>query len=653
VVDAVNCAVEIQRDLAERNAELPYNRQMQFRIGVNLGDVIEEEGRIYGDGINIAARVESLSAAGGICISGRAYDQVANKLGLEYENLGEHQVKNISTPIRVYRVLSYPGAAAHRVVQAKETLGRRWRKIVISAAVVVVVVGMLGIWQFYIRSPAIEPASVGKMAFPLPDKPSIAVLPFNNMSDDPKQEYFSDGMTEDLITDLSKISGLFVIARNSVFTYKGKPVKIGQVAEDLGVRYVLEGSVRRSGDQIRINAQLIDATTGGHLWADRYDGKMDNIFALQDDITKKIVAALEVKLTDKEETQKNGKETDNLEAYDAFLQGWNYYRRNTPKDWANAISRFEKAIELDPDYCRAHAAIALIYWRHTRTSRFELRDPELGITYEEAIMRACEYLQLSSRKPTSIYYRVEASMALYRRQYEKAISATEHAIDLDPNDIDGIYNMAFILMAAGKLDRAVDLIKKGMRLDPHNIGQPLYLLGMAHFARGQLKKAVSMIERALAHNPKLPRPAPILPAALALLDQESEAQTALEDFRTSRPYYFNFRSIMFYFPFQDPVVLDRLANGIRKAGLLAPKFTYYKFLPEYMLDEAEIGELLFGRKVEIARYQRGDSNLIERTGDGKAIIRPAWETHGDILDSSQSRIEDGMICDQWKTSTSG
>jgi len=648
VVDAVNCAVEIQRDLAERNAELLYNRQMQFRIGVNLGDVIEEEGRIYGDGINIAARVESLSAAGGICISGRAYDQVANKLGLEYENLGEHQVKNISTPIRVYRVLSYPGAAAHRVVQAKETLGRRWRKIVISAAVVVVVVGMLGIWQFYMRSPAIEPASVGKMAFPLPDKPSIAVLPFNNMSDDPKQEYFSDGMTEDLITDLSKISGLFVIARNSVFTYKGKPVKIGQVAEDLGVRYVLEGSVRRSGDQIRINAQLIDATTGGHLWADRYDGKMDNIFALQDDITKKIVAALEVKLTDKEETQKNDKETDNLEAYDAFLQGWNYYRRSTPKDWANAISRFEKAIELDPDYGRAHAAIALIYWRHTRTSRFEIRDPELGITYEEAIMRACEYLQLSSRKPTSIYYRVEASMALYRRQYEKAISAAEHAIDLDPNDIDGIYNMAFILMAAGKLDRAVDLIKKGMRLDPHNIGQPLYLLGMAHFARGQLENAVSMIERALAHNPRLPRYAPILPAALAQLGQENDAQVALEEFRKSWPYSFGFRSIMFNSPFQDPVVLDRLANGIRKAGLLAPMFIYYKFLPEYMLDEEEIGELLFGRKVEIARYQRAYTNLIERTGDGKAIISSPWYTYGDIIDSSQSWIEDGMICDQWK-----
>ena len=198
-VDAVNCAVEIQRDLAERNAELPYERKMEFRIGVNVGDVVEEDDRIYGDGVNIAARVEGLAEAGGICISGRAYDQVGNKFGLEYEDLGEHNVKNITRPIRVYRVLSYPGAAAHRVVQAKETLGRRWRKIILSsAAVAVVVVVVFGVWQFYMRRPSVEPASVDKMAYPLPDKPSIAVLAFDNMSGDPKQDYLGDGIAEDI-----------------------------------------------------------------------------------------------------------------------------------------------------------------------------------------------------------------------------------------------------------------------------------------------------------------------------------------------------------------------------------------------------------------------------------------------------------------------
>ena len=315
VVDAVNCAVEIQRELAERNAALPDNRKMQFRIGVNLGDVIDEDGRIYGDGVNIAARVESLAEAGGICISGRAHDQVENKLGLEYEDLGKHEVKNISRPIQVYRVLSYPGAAAHRVVQAKESLGRKWRKIGLSAAAIVIVAVALGIWQFYLRQSAVEPALVEKMAYPLPEKPSIAVLPFDDMSGDPNQDYFCDGLTENMITALSKTPKMFVIARNSTFTYKGKAVKVNQIAEELGVQYVLEGSVRKEGDRVRITAQLIDALTGHHLWAEKYDRELKEIFSLQDEITKKIISSLQVKLTEGEQAYVYAKGTDNLEAY--------------------------------------------------------------------------------------------------------------------------------------------------------------------------------------------------------------------------------------------------------------------------------------------------------------------------------------------------
>ena len=281
VVDSVNCAVEIQRELAERNAELPYNRKMEFRIGVNLGDVIEEDGRIYGDGVNIAARVESMAGAGGICISSRAYDQVANKLGLEYENLGDHQFKNISTPIRVYRVLSWPGAAAH-------------------------------------KTPSMKVASEERMDYPLPDKPSIAVLPFDNMSGDPKQEYFSDGITDQIITSLSIIPRLFVIARNSTFTYKGKAVKVQKVAEELGVRYVLEGSVQRSESRIRILVQLIDATTGHHLWSERYDRDLQDVFELQDEIAMKIMTALQVKLTEGEYASAVAGTTSNLKAMEFF-----------------------------------------------------------------------------------------------------------------------------------------------------------------------------------------------------------------------------------------------------------------------------------------------------------------------------------------------
>ena len=274
VVDAVRCAVEIQEELRVRNAELPENRRMHFCIGINLGDVVQEEERIYGDGINIAARVEGLAEGGGICISGTVYDSIKNKLSLTYESLGEHTVKNIKEPVRVYRMRVGPEAAV-------KTGPRRWQKAALAALVVLIVaVGAWAIWNFYFRPPSMEVVSVEKMAFPLPDKPSIAVLPFVNLSGDPTQEYFSDGLTEEIITTLSKVIDLFVVARQSTFSYKGKPVKVQQVAEELGVRYVLEGSVRKAENRVRITAQLIDVLTGHHLWAEGYDRELKDILAL-------------------------------------------------------------------------------------------------------------------------------------------------------------------------------------------------------------------------------------------------------------------------------------------------------------------------------------------------------------------------------------
>jgi len=349
VVDAVRCAVDIQKELKNRNAQLPENRRMEFRIGVNLGDVVEDGEQILGDGVNIAARLESLSEAGGICISGKAYDEVKNKLPLGYKYLGEQAVKNIAEPVRVYRVLMEPGAAG-KVIGEKKGKPRQWKNAAIGLVLfVIAIIAVVAIWKLYAPpapqpeviskekitaslpekpsstvppsaevvpkekgipplpekvskpvappAPKVEVASKEKMAFPLPDKPSIAVLPFVNMSEDPKQEFFVDGMTEEIITALSKGPNLFVIARNSTFTYKGKPVKVKQVSEELGVRYVLEGSVQRSGDRIRVNAQLIDALKGHHLWAERYDRDVKDIFAIQDEITMKIITALQVKLT--------------------------------------------------------------------------------------------------------------------------------------------------------------------------------------------------------------------------------------------------------------------------------------------------------------------------------------------------------------------
>ncbi|MDH3882164.1 MAG: adenylate/guanylate cyclase domain-containing protein, partial [Desulfobacteraceae bacterium] len=365
-LNAVNSAIEIQDTLKEKNADLPDNRKMEFRIGINLGDIIHEGDRIYGDGVNVAARIEGLADPGDVYISRNIYDQVKKKLtNFGYEYIGAHDVKNISEPVRVYKILTEPEYAGK--VIGEELPKPVWPRTAIIALVVLAVVACsLAIWNFYVRRPSIETASVEKMAFPLPEKPSIAVLPFDNLSGDPKQDYFSDGITESIITTLSNLSNLFVIARNSTFTYKGKPVKVQQVAQELGVRYVLEGSVQRSVDQVRITAQLNDALKGHHLWAEKYDRKIGEIFALQDDITERVAMALEVKLTEGEQARIRRRHTDNPEAYEYFLRGLEIGRRFTKEDNAQARRLYEKAIALDPNYAHAWQEIGRLHYRDAR-----------------------------------------------------------------------------------------------------------------------------------------------------------------------------------------------------------------------------------------------------------------------------------------------
>jgi len=358
-VDAVDCAVQIQKKLKKENVKFVKDRRLEFRIGINIGDVVQDGDRIYGSGVNVAARIEGLAEPGGVCVSRNAYDHIKDKLKFGYEYLGDHEVKNIKDPVRVYKVLIDPEDAG-KLLGEKPGTAKKKRLLVVAVVAAIVVTSI--IWYFIqsANKPEIEPASIEKMAYDLPEKPSIAVLPFVNMSGDPEQEYFSDGMTEDLITDLSKISDLFVIGRNSTFTYKGKPIKIRQVAEELGVRYVLEGSVRKVENTVRINAQLIDATTGGHLWSERFDEEMVNIFSLQDRITQKIAEALAVKLIIGEKETSPKRKTDSLEAYINFLKGWQHYRRFAPEEFLKAIPLFEKAIALDPNYWRAYSVLAKI-----------------------------------------------------------------------------------------------------------------------------------------------------------------------------------------------------------------------------------------------------------------------------------------------------
>jgi TolB-like protein/class 3 adenylate cyclase len=568
VVDAAECAVKIQDELKTKNADLPDNRRMPFRIGINLGDVVEEDDRIYGDGVNIAARIEGLADPGGICISGTAYDHVKNKLKLGYEYLGEHSVKNIFEPVRVYRILTDPEAVG-KVIGEKRFLGRISRRTAIAAIIILLVVaGGLAGWNFYLhQSKRIEPAALNKMAFPLPDKPSIAVLPFTNMSGDPEQEYFSDGTTEDLITDLSKISNLFVIARNSVFTYKGKSVKISQVAEELGVRYVLEGSVRRAEDQVRINAQLIDATTGGHLWAERYDGKMENVFALQDKITQKIVAALKVKLTAGEEKQAAVRETSDPAAYDAFLKGWAHFRRKTPEDFIKAVPYLDEAVERDPNYSRAYAALAAVYWEGARSLWGKYLDMSAG----EAEMTANIYLAEAMQNPTPLAHWIASDIHRSFGRHQEAITEATRAIALDANDPIGYYAMSNALIWAGNPVGGAEFIKKAMRLDPHYPPDYLYFLGKTQFFMGRYDDALATLEEVKRRNPDYDWVFFYLAATYGHLGREQQAKSAIKMFneRMTKTGLSTILSLQWIdaFPFKERKDIERLREGLRIAGV--------------------------------------------------------------------------------------
>jgi TolB-like protein/class 3 adenylate cyclase/Flp pilus assembly protein TadD len=564
-IEAVRCAVDIQRELEAHNVDLPEDRRMRLRIGVNLGDVMVEGDNLLGDGVNIAARLETLADPGGISLARSVFDQVKKQLDLGYEYLGEHEVKNIAEPIRVYRVLTEPEAVGKVIGEAKRTT-QSWIKYALAAAVVVLIAVLgVGLWLRPWQA-TVEPASVERMAHPLPDKPSIAVLPFTNMSDDPAQEYFVDGMTEDLITDLSKVSGLFVIARNSVFTYKGKAVKVGQVAEELGVRYVLEGSVRRAGEQVRINAQLIDATTGGHIWAERYDGTLDDVFALQDNVTRKIVAVLAVQLTVGERERVARKETEVPEAYDAFLQGWQHYLRQNPENFRKAISYFEKALGLDPEYARAYAALAATYaqvWKniwHVKVGLVYVHDPRF---------RAEELLEKALLRPIPLAHQVAAGMLSQQGRHEEAIAEAERAISLDPNDADGYIALAGALSLAGKPEEAHQLVQRAMRLNPHYPPFYLYELGLAEFGMERFAEAAESLERASALNPDDRWSSRLLLATYGLMGRKEEAagllETAGKSWRGFDPL--TIRSVAFWYPFKEPADAKRLAEGLRQAGV--------------------------------------------------------------------------------------
>lgn len=512
VVDAVQCAVEIQRELKAWNAELPDDRKMQFRIGINLGDVVVEGERIYGDGVNIAARVEGLAEGGGICISGTAYDQVENKLAFGYESLGEHTVKNIKKPIRVYRVQAEPVAAIPEVSRG----------------------------------------------LPLPDKPSIAVLPFVNMSGDPSQEFFADGLTDSIITALSRTAEMVVIASNSTFAYKGKHVNIQQVGQELRVRYVLEGSLQKSENRVRINAQLIDANKGHHLWAERYDRQLKDVFVLQDEVTLKIIRALQVKLTRGEQARLWIGGTENLNAFEKFYQGMGEYWSRGNLTLARQL--FEEAVELDPDYIEPYVFLG---WLHMIEYWYGLsKSPQESM--EKAVELAQKALALNDL--IDLPYSLLGKICLSKFEHERAISEARRAIALNPNGADACAQLACILSYAERPEEALYWLDKAFRLNPM---PPVFYYtysGMAYNINGQYQEAIRLYKKGLTLNPNSLYGHLGLTESYSLLGREEEARASAAEVLRIHPGFsagYHVKAM----GYKNQADEERFLNALRKAGL--------------------------------------------------------------------------------------
>lgn len=565
--DAVSAALAFQVDQADQNSYINDNLRPEIRAGIAIGEVVFADDTVTGSGVVLAQRVEQLADPGGLCITAAIHEALPKHMPFELDSLGEQALKGFDDPVRVYRVELKPG---HSVPSPEPSFNRptalRISKFAVATlAIALILIGVVYLWSQN-RELREEPAPVENMLPPLPDRPSIAVLPFSNLSDDPQQEYFADGMTEDLITDLSKLSGLFVISRNTVFTYKDQAVKIRQVAGELGVRYVLEGSIRRAGNQVRINAQLIDASTEGHIWAERYDGTIEDIFALQDRVSNRIVSTLAIKLSQEEQEQFTQRETDNTEAYDTFLKGWEQYLQQTPGSYRKAITFFKQAIKLDPGYSRVYAALSLTNWQAWKSYWFT----ELGyIGPHDLRFEAEEFLVKAMEKPTPLALQISTAMLAQGGRHEEAVTEGERAIAMDPNNADGYVALAGALNLAGDPKRALALMEKAIRLNPHYPTSYLYELSLARFGMEKFDEAAVSLERAVILNPDDRWSSRLLIATLGKLGRAEEADAIVEraeqNWRGFDPL--SVRGVLFWYPFRYQADAERLADGLIKAGI--------------------------------------------------------------------------------------
>jgi TolB-like protein/class 3 adenylate cyclase/Flp pilus assembly protein TadD len=613
VSDALACAVAAQEEIGEHNRDVAEDRKLQFRVGVNLGEVIVDRNDIYGEGVNIAARLEALAEPGGVCVSGTVYDAIGTKLPLDYEYLGEQSVKNIAKPVRAYHACLKPGAAPPTPSRsARRRPSGRGRAAAIAGGIGVVLFAALLVW-YQPWAPREEPARIERMAYPLPDTPSITVLPFSSMSDDPAQAFVSDGITEDLITDLSKISGLFVIAPNTSFSYKDKSVPVRQVAEELGVRYVLEGSVRPAAGQIRINAQLIDATTGRHIWADRYDGKATDIFALQDRVIASIVAALKLNLTEDERVQLAQIPTTSLEAYDYYLRADRLLYKYRGSNRQEAMALYQRAIGLDQGFAEAHAGNAEASYMIWRASSDDILPGP--VARKRAYDSASRALALNPRNARA--YAVLALLQSAEGQHDEAIASVEKGILLDPSNARSYRYLATILVAAGEHARALGAMDTARRLDPKPSGQFYADLGLVLFFNGQYAESLEALEKARDAGAE---PWERLVMIYGQLDRPDEARPIfVEEVLGRRP----FASLSYYRALhanhRQAADVDLRLTALKKAGV--PEWPYgYEPPDEERLDGQSLAGLTDGQAWSGATLS-GMRFYQQFTGDGRVVLR--------------------------------
>jgi adenylate cyclase len=585
VLDAVRCAVDVQRSMARRNADVPPDERIEFRIGINVGDIIQDAGDIFGDAVNVAVRLEGIAEPGGICLSDDAYRYLKHKLDdISLEDAGEQKLKNIESPIRVFRVRDRSVAAGQRASLVQPRL----RGSLVAVALLVLLGGGVSVWQLISHPFSLSQVIRAVQAPALPGKPSIAVLPFLNMSSDPEQEYFSDGMTEDLITELSRLSGLFVIARNSVYTFKGKAVRIDQVSRDLGVQYVIEGSVRKANDRIRITAQLIDANTGYHMWADYYDRDLHDIFAVQEEIARRITRAMAAKLTKEEEEHMGRPYTSSEVAWEYFMRGAELYRRFTPKDNAHARELFEKAIDLDPGFARAYANLAATH-RQDSNGRWS-QDPKSSedLAYRMA-QKAVELARRELEPKPSLPYALEQIgwVLLYREKYQDAKQVAEEAVQRNHNYADGYALWAHVLIYLGQPEEALRKSQEAIDHNPkypffydYHRGQAYYVWGVltsdSTASRKRFEEAEKHLREALRKNNNFRPARSYLVAVLSELGRKDEAAKEMAiSLEKGEPLAKNLKSgnerlaeehIRTLAPYANEEIRNRLAKAWREAA---------------------------------------------------------------------------------------